>query len=159
MRAPSWYSRCSPSGGHPPLPAHPVSAIPVETSPGAAHRPFLIPVVVVMPRVIRASAFGGDEVLAAAYWRHENGEYDQPDEVVRADKALGDLFARTDPVKPLSRDDARLRSRYLDVLDAHKAAQVDRWRKAVAAEDRRLAGSAVEARGILKSLTPKEHKR
>ncbi len=107
--------------------------------------------------VIRASAFGGDEHLAAAYWAHLNGEFTRPDEVVRADKALGDLFARTDPVAPLSRDDKRLQSRYLATIDAHKADQVARWLAAVDAEDRQLVGSTAEARGILKSLTPKEH--
>ncbi len=106
--------------------------------------------------VIRA--FGGDEVLAAAYWRHESGDFDPPpDEVVRAEKALTDLYRRTDPVRPLSRDDSRLRQRYAATIDAHKADQVARWRAAVDAEDRRLAGSTAEARGILKSLTPKEH--
>lgn len=106
--------------------------------------------------VIRASAFGGDEQQAAAYWAHENGEFTRPDEVIRAGKALDDLFARTDPVAPLSRDDKRLRQRYLDVLDAHKADLLARWRKAVKAEDRRLVGSTAEARETLKSLT-KEH--
>lgn len=109
--------------------------------------------------VIRASAFAGDEQQAAAYWAHENGEFYRPDEVVRADKALGDLYKRTDPVRPLSRDDSRLRQRYAATIAAHKADQLARWRAAVDAEDRRLAGSTVEARETLKALTPKEHKR
>jgi len=103
--------------------------------------------------VRRASAFGGDQQLAAAYWAHQNGEFTRPVEVDRAEKALTDLYRRTDPVRPLSRDDSRLRQRYAATIDAHQADQLARWRAAVDAEDRRLAGTAVEARATLKSLT------